>query len=340
MAKQTAPSHSVAPAPAAPGSRPVWQRLLMRRLKFLAAVVIVIGLGLGNCYLFAPQWLMHAETMRQAMNARMEEKSIQVGDTRWSYYEGGEGPTLVLLHGYDSDKSVWLEVAARLSPHFHLVIPDLPGWGDSSRDPSASYDVDAQAARLDAFMHALGLRSVTLVGHSMGGAIAGVYAAEHPQTVNRLVLVDSFGLNQKKNAFAREALAGTNPFDYDDHAGFRRSFALAFDKVPDLPSRFVDVLIQHNMRDRTFLDKVFHELGKPSQYLSVQQRLDKLTMPVMGLWCSDDKISDISAMDNLRDGLVNAAAISSTTLSGCNHMPMLEKPEQTAQVLTAFELSH
>ena len=339
MAKQSLPSRSVAPAVAS-GARPLWQRLLFRRLKFLAAVVALIGLGLGGCYLFAPQWLMQANVMRQAMNAHLDEHSVQAGGTRWSYYEGGEGPTLVLLHGYDSDKSVWLEVAARLSPHFHLVIPDLPGWGDSSRDPGANYDIDAQAARLDSFLQALGLRNVTLVGHSMGGAIAGVYAAEHPERVNRLVLVDSFGLKQKENAFAREALAGTNPFDFNDHAGFRRSFALAFQHVPDLPGRFVDVLVDRNRRARAFLDKVFNELRQPSQYLSVQQRLDKLTMPVMGLWCAGDRISDISAMDSLRDGLVNASAISSTTLAGCNHMPMLEKPEQTAQVLTAFELSH
>ena len=137
-----------------------------------------------------------------------------------------------------------------------------------------------------------------------------------------------------------KALAGTNPFDYDDRAGFERAAALAFVKPPELPGRFVDVLVARNKRDRAFLDKTFDALRQPSQYLSVQRRLDKLTMPVMGLWCSGDKISDISALDSLRNGLANAAAISTTTLNGCNHMPMLEKPEQTVQVLTAFELSH
>ena len=338
MAKKNLPARSDAPATA--GERPLWQRLLLRRAKFLAAVLVVIGLVLGGCYLFAPQWLMRADAARLAMAAHLEEKTVQAGDTRWSYYEGGEGPTLVLLHGYASSKEVWLKVAAQLVPHFHLVIPDLPGWGDSSRIAGASYDIDTQSARLDAFMQALGLRSVNLVGHSMGGAIAGVYAADHPQTVNRLALVDAFGLQQKETAFARQALAGTNPFDYDDRAGFERAAALAFVKPPELPGRFVDVLVARNKRDRAFLDKTFDALRQPSQYLSVQRRLDKLTMPVMGLWCSGDKISDISALDSLRNGLANAAAISTTTLNGCNHMPMLEKPEQTVQVLTAFELSH
>ena len=337
MAKPTLPSR---PTDSAANGRPLWQRLLIRRLKFLGAVVVVLGLALGGCYLFAPQWLMRADAARLAMTAHLDEKSIQAGDTRWSYYEGGQGPTMVLLHGYAADKNVWLKVAQRLSPHFHLIIPDLPGWGDSSRIAGGDYDIDAEAARLDTFMQALGLRSVTLIGHSMGGAVAGVYAAEHPQTVNRLVLVDAFGLKQKENDFDRQALAGPNPFDYDDRAGFARATALAFDQPPHPPGRFVDVFIRRNKRDRAFLDRTFDALRQPSQYLSVQQRLDKLTMPVMGLWCRDDKIVDISALDNLRDGLVNAAAISTTTLTGCNHMPMLEKPEQTAQVLTAFELSH
>ncbi|HET8745253.1 MAG TPA: alpha/beta fold hydrolase, partial [Ramlibacter sp.] len=309
--------------------------------RFLGVAAAVIGLALGTCYLAAPQWLMRAQVARQAMAAHLDKRSVQVGDTRWAFYEGGEGPTLVLLHGYASSKEVWLELAARLTPHFHLVIPDLPGWGESTRHADAAYDIDAQAARLDQFMRAQGLRGATVVGHSMGGAVAGVYAAEHPDQVGRLVLIDAYGLKQKENAFARAALdGGANPFDFDDRAGFARAAALAFARVPDLPGRFIDVLVARNQRDRAFLDRVFDALRRPSQYLSVQQRLDHLSMPVMGLWCSGDRISDISALDSLRNGLVNAAAISTTTLNGCNHMPMLEKPEQTAQVLTAFQLSH
>lgn len=326
--------------PQSTNTAPLWKRMLLRRLKFLAWLVALLAIVLGGSYLFAPQWLLQANVTREAMAAHLEKHSVQAGDTHWIYYEGGQGPTIVLLHGFDADKSVWLETAKLLTPHFHLIIPDLPGWGESSRDASASYNIDAQAARLDGFVQTLGLQRFVLVGHSMGGAIAGVYASAHPEHVAALTLVDAFGLKGKVNAFDREALAGRNPFVFNDRAGFERATALAFDKPLDLPGRLVDVFIQRNQHNRAFIERTFNELREPGQYLSVQNRLGQLTMPVLGLWCHDDRIVDISALDSLRNGLTVASAISTSTINGCNHMPMLEKPEQTAQILTGFALSH
>ncbi|MEP6896927.1 MAG: alpha/beta fold hydrolase [Rhodanobacter sp.] len=314
--------------------------MLLRRLRFLAWLVAILAILLGGSYLFAPQWLMRANFMREAMSAHLEKHSVQAGDSRWVYYEGGDGPTIVLLHGFADSKEVWLQTAKTLTAHFHLIIPDLPGWGESSRNPGGSYNVDAQAARLNDFVQTLGLQHFVLVGHSMGGAIAGVYAAEHPDHVAELALVDAFGIKYRENAFAKAALGGRNPFLFDDRAGFATAAALAFEKPVDLPGRFVDVLVRRNQQDRAFIEHTFNELRDPSQYLAVQNRLDQLTMPVLGLWCHDDRIIDISAQDNLRNGLTHASAISTSTINGCNHMPMLEKPDDTAQILTGFALSH
>jgi abhydrolase domain-containing protein 6 len=332
------PTSSSTKAPAS--TRPLWQRLALRRLKFLAFVAALLTVLLGGSYLFAPQWLMRADFKRQAMAAHVDKHSVQVGDTNWVYYEGGEGPTLVLLHGFDASKEVWLKQAELLTPHFHIIAPDLPGWGESSRVEGASYNIDTQVARLQGFVDALHLPRFVLIGHSMGGAIAGVFAAEHPEHVAELALLDSFGLKTNENDFSRQALAGKNPFEYDNREEFAKATALAFAKPLSLPGRFEDVLIKRNQANRPFIERTFNELREPSQYLSVQNRLDQLSMPVLGLWCHDDKIIDISALDSLRNGLKNASAISTSVLSGCNHMPILEKPEETARILTAFSLSH
>ncbi|GAB2572277.1 alpha/beta fold hydrolase [Dyella jejuensis] len=326
--------------PVSTTSRPLWQRLLIRRLKFIGIVVALLLVLVGGSYLFAPQWLLQANSMREAMNAQLQKRSVQAGDTRWVYYEGGQGPTIVLLHGFAARKEVWLKVAPMLTAHFHVVIPDLPGWGESSRIPGASYNIDNQADRLNDFVQTLHLQHALIVGHSMGGAIAGVYAAEHPQDVAELALVDSFGLKFKENAFAKEALAGQDPFIFDDRAGFLRASALAFEHVPHVPGRFIDVFVKDNLRNRAFIENTFNELREHSQALSLQDRLDQLNMPVLGLWCHDDKIIDVSALDSLRNGLTHAPAISTSVLNGCNHMPQMEKPQEFSQVLTSFALAH
>jgi len=314
--------------------------MLRRRLKFLGWIAAILVVVFGGSYLFAPQWLMQAEFKREAMAAHLDTHSVQAGDTKWVYYEGGVGQTLVLLHGFADHKEVWLGTAKLLTPHFHVIIPDLPGWGASSRVVGGTYTVQAQSARLQAFVQALQLQRFVLAGHSLGGAIAGVYAADHPEHVSSLALIDSFGLKTKENAFARDALAGKDPFIFNDRAGFERMSALVLAKPLNLPGRFVDVLIKSNEKNRAFIEQNFKTLTDPSQYLSVQNRLEELDMPVLGLWCREDKIIDISALDSLRDGLVHSAAISSSTLNGCNHVPQLEKPAITAQILTGFALSH
>lgn len=321
-------------------ARPLWQRLLIRRLKFLGILLALVIAVVGGSYLFAPQWLLKANTWREAMSAQLHKRSVQAGDTRWVYYEGGQGPTIILLHGFAARKEVWLKVAPMLTPHFHVVIPDLPGWGESSRIPGASYNIDNQADRLNDFIQTLHLQHSVLVGHSMGGAIAGVYAAEHPNDVAELALIDSFGLQFNENAFAKEVLSGKDPFIYNNRAGFLRANAWAFEHVPHIPGRFIDVFVKDNIKNRTFIENTFKELSAKSQVLSLQSRLDKLTMPVLGLWCRDDKIIDISALESLRSGLTHAPAISTSILNGCNHMPEMEKPQEFAQVLTSFMLAH
>ncbi|SEP01139.1 Pimeloyl-ACP methyl ester carboxylesterase [Luteibacter sp. UNC138MFCol5.1] len=328
------------PTLASSDRRPLWQRLLLRRLKFLVIVAVVLGLGAGIVYLFAPSLLLKADAARQALSAHMEKKTIVAGDTTWSYYEGGQGPTIVLLHGFAADKATWLETAKALGEHFHILIPDLPGWGDSSRIDTGDYGIPQQAARLEAFAAAVGAQRFLLVGHSMGGAIAGVYAQQHPERVASLVLMSSLGLTFKDNDFTRDVKSGKNPFLLEDRADLEALLARMFLKPPQFPGRIEDALVARNRKDHAFIERAFVELKQPAQAFALDPVIGKLQMPVLGLWCREDKIIDVSALDTLREGLKSSPSIGATVLNGCNHMPMLEKPEDTARVLTGFALAH
>lgn len=328
------------PTLASSDTRPLWQRLLLRRLKFLIVVALVLGIGAGLVYVFAPSLLLKADAARLAMSSHVEKKSIVAGDTTWSYYEGGNGPTIVLLHGFAANKETWLDMVKGLTDHFHVIIPDLPGWGDSSRNENADYGIPAQAARLEAFATAVGAQRFLLVGQSMGGAIAGVYAEQHPERVASLVLMSSLGLTFKENDFTREVKAGKNPFIFHDRADLEAMLARIFLKPPQIPGRLEDALLARNEKDHAFIERTFNELKEPSQAFALDPVIGKLPMPVLGVWCRDDKIIDVSALDTLRGGLKSSPSIGATVLNGCNHMPMLEKPEETARIITGFALAH
>lgn len=318
---------------------PLWKRLLLRRLKFLGWLLALLAVIFGGSYLFAPQWLVHADTTRQALAAHVEKHAVTAGDTTWSYYSGGDGPTIMLLHGFAADKTVWLDVAGKLTAHFHLVIPDLPGWGESSRSVGADYSIQAQAARLQEFVQAIGVRDFVLVGHGTGAAVAAVYAARYPQAVRELALLDAYGLEGKHSAFSDEATSRAL-FVYADRAGLARAQALLYAQPPNLRGRLADVRIRRNEADRDFIEAALRRLRQPAQQRVVLDQLPSLDMPVLGLWCRDDPVIARSALDSLRNGLTHAMTISTSTINGCKHLPMLEKPEEVAQILTGFALSH
>ncbi|HET6631474.1 MAG TPA: alpha/beta fold hydrolase [Rhodanobacteraceae bacterium] len=315
-------------------------RLVLRLLRVPLALLVLLVLVGGGTYLLAPGALLRADAWRQALAAHLATRTVQIGDTRWSYYEGGDGATLVLLHGFDMDKTAWLPVAARLQPHFHLVIPDLPGWGHSSRHAGDDYGIPAQARRLQAFVQTLGLGHVVLVGHSMGGAIAGVYAAEHPEHVAGLVLVDSFGLKSSPTDFERAVLAGSNPYVLADRAEFRQLLQAAFDQPPAVPGRIADVFVDRSQDSRDFLDRTLDALRSPDERTILQQHLGELRMPVLGLWCRDDKIIDLSALEALRQGLTHASSIDTSVINGCGHVPQMEKPRAVAQIISGFVIAN
>lgn len=320
--------------------RAVLIRRVKRRLAALGVLVGFILAVLVIVYFAAPQWLLRAAEMVQAQRAGLQTKSVQAGDTRWVYYEGGkaDAPTLVLLHGYMGNRQAWLPMAPYLTPNFHLIIPDLPGWGASSRIANADYGYPAQAKRLHQFVQALHLGGIGLAGHSMGGAIAGLYASEHPQDIGALILIDSAGAPFKDNAFTRELKAGRNPFDVQNRAEFEQLEKNLFANPPWLPPRIQDVFVDRAIRDRAFDDRVLKAIASPAQRDVLTTALPKVTAPTLAIWCRQDKIIDVSALDAIRDDLKAAPRIGVTEFNDCGHMSIMERARESADAITRFAL--
>jgi haloacetate dehalogenase len=105
-----------------------------------------------------------------------------------------DGPPLLMLHGFPQTHALWHRVAQRLAPHFQLVLPDLRGYGDSSRPPGepdhANYSKRAVAQDLAALMSRLGHERFAVVGHDRGGRVAHRLALDHAQRISALCVLD------------------------------------------------------------------------------------------------------------------------------------------------------
>jgi pimeloyl-ACP methyl ester carboxylesterase len=124
--------------------------------------------------------------------------TVDAGGVKTNYLEAGQGPAVVLIHGSGPGVTAyanWRLVVAALGERFHVIAPDMAGFGFTERPDNVSYGVDLWAAQVVGLLDALDIRQASLVGNSFGGAIALRVATLHPDRVDKLVLMGSMGID-------------------------------------------------------------------------------------------------------------------------------------------------
>ena len=139
---------------------------MKKKLAILTAVAVVLVL-VG--YFVLPGLLVKWATESERKAAGLQYKRVHVGDHEIVYLEGGHGETILMLHGFAANKDSWTRFAKFISPTYHVVALDLPGFGESTCLEDASYSIADQAKRLTRFVDAIGLKKFHIIGNSMGG---------------------------------------------------------------------------------------------------------------------------------------------------------------------------
>src|SRR5262245_40549307 len=167
----------------------------------------------------------------------LREGSAQVGDQSLHYVEAGEGPLVVLLHGFPEFWFGWrLQIAPLVAAGFRVVAPDTRGINLSSKPEGfEDYGVDLLAADIRGLIEELGAESARLVGHDWGGSIAWITAMNHPEVVDRLAI-----LNAAHPRRLSEGLKNPNQL--------RKSWYFFFFATPGLPEHVVPASACHFFR--------------------------------------------------------------------------------------------
>lgn len=245
-------------------------------------------------------------------------------------------PPMVLIHGSGSSGGTWSPVVPALADRHHIIRVDLPGHGHSP--PAPSYDVPAQAHRLAAVLDELAVRPVTAVGHSSGGYVAVALAERRPDLVGSLALISSGPSPDAllpQPAVLRALIApplGPLLWPIRSDAMLRKGMTAVCNRPVDIPDDLI--ADARGIGYRTFRKVLRHNTAYITER-SLPERLAALDVPVLVIFGAADRRWDPSSVRQY-DTVTNARV---EQLPDVGHLPMLEAPQRTGELLLAFAVA-
>ena len=303
--------------------------------RVVAAVVLLSVLGLVALERYDRPPLPPGQWLR---TLGLEERFATLHGVRVRYVRAGQGPAVVLIHGLASSIYTWKDEIPALAREHEVVALDLPGFGWSDQPADLSFDLYPRV--VVALMDELGLARASLVGNSLGGAVASVVAARQPGRVDRLVLIDAVGFNLRAADQPVLVRLASHP--------------LAEAVVSRLPLQ--RLLVTLGLR-QVFHDDTRVTEERVNEYLAAAARpgtlaslrslaaslhpspedteelLRHVAAPTLVVWGGEDAWIPLAHADRFVGAIGGARKV---VLPGVGHTPQEEKPEEVVPLLLEF----
>lgn len=275
-----------------------------------------------------------------AMMEKLDEKYVTVNGIRVRYGAAGNGPPVLLIHGFGEFLEVWWFNIAALSEYFAVYAVDLPGHG-LSQEPVVNYTLAFSTRFIVDFMGTLGIEHASMVAHSLGGLVCLNVAISFPRKVDKLVLVDSGGLSKEVPLLYRLA---TLPVLGDIilkptlkaaiRAGMKKGFynpeiitkgwvntSYKYMKMPRLKDALLNII-----RSNTSIDGLYPEA-------TVTDKLHSVKSPTLIVHGAQDQVIPVEYARSACK-LIPKARLK--IFDECGHCPHIEKASQFDETVVAF----
>lgn len=257
----------------------------------------------------------------------LEPKQVEVYGEKILYFEGGSGPSVILLHGMGANKNQWRSTIPVLAAKFHVYAPDQIGFGTSDK-PMINYRIATLVDFLGELMSKLGISKATLVGNSMSGWVAADFAIKHPAAVDRLALVDAAGYVTRN--VRREQLAFLNPATLDDA---RTCLMRVFANKAFVNDMTVQMFFTECMRtgDQYTIERMIDSVVRHEDYLN--DRFDGIKAPTIVIWGRGDELVPVAEGEAIAKQIPGAQKV---IIDNCGHAPQIECPQPFQAALMKF----
>lgn len=279
-----------------------------------------------------------AGSSEKTISDRAQQISLPCGFHTRVFDSGGDKPVVVLVHGLANALDIWEPIVKHLSPHFRIIAFDLPGFGLAQR-PDADYSLDFFVHHLKGFIDFLNIKSVNLVGYSLGASIIVRYCARYPKNVDRVVL------------------AAPGGFGRNTHFSMRLPSLPLIGSLLGKPTKVsTDLTLRLTIHDPSRITRRL--IGTMNEHASIAgswtsylrtlrqgvglcgvkgreaaaQAAATIDKPVRVIWGRQDRVFPLNHSDNLMSNLKRGDL---TIFENCGHYPHWEYPQEFASSVTS-----
>lgn len=270
---------------------------------------------------------------------------IDIAGNHIHYLTAGQsGPVAVLLHGggIDSARLSWELLISELAATHRVIAPDFPGFGESDK-PDALYSVDYYVRFLADFLRAMKIEKASLAGISMGGSVALGFTLENPACVDKLALVDSYGLQREapmhKLSYLFVRLPGINALSWAmmrSRSAVRASLKSLLRRPGSLTEELVDQAMTEVLRPgagRAWMAFQKSEMLWSGTRTSYMNRLREIHVPVLVVHGTKDNLAPQEAS---QEAHVRIRGSRLHWVDGAGHWPQRDHPKEFNRALIRF----
>ena len=264
-----------------------------------------------------------------------QSHNIDAGGIDTAYLEAGSGEPVLMLHGSGpgvSGTANWQRNIGPLSQKFHVLAPDIVGFGATARPEDVVYSLRTWTDHVWAFLDAKGINRTAIVGNSLGGRIALQMATDHPDRISRMVLMGSPGVGMTPT----EGLAALRAYE-PSHEAMRQLLKNFFAVNPDLiTEELVKIRYEASVADgayEAYRAMFFDPKHKGSELAITAEEVRTIATPTLLIHGREDKVVPLAVSITMLDLLPNADL---HVFSRCGHWTQIERADEFSALVSDY----
>ncbi len=258
----------------------------------------------------------------------VQENFIQVDGNKIRYLEIGQSKnTLVLVHGLGASAERWINTIPYLAKDYHLIIPDLIGFGYSDK-PLVDYTTDFFSDFLGKFLESTGIENPNILGSSLGGQLTAEYASTN-SNMEKLILVSPSGvMKQSTPALDAYIMAALYPNETNAKNAFEMMEGSGIETDENIITGFIERMKLPNAK-MAFMSTI---LGLKNSEIIIN-KLKTINVPTLIIWGANDPVIPIQNADGFVSSIKDCRFY---RMDGCGHTPYVQKPKEFADIVLDF----